>query len=109
VGSTVPIPESRAATLSGPSRRPVHRSCDGVRGARIGPAGGHQQPRVLRLELGEVVKRVVLPEIVVLHVVLFDVPLVRRGNQDRAAADAAQQPPSPRRGGGRVDGPAHPR
>src|SRR5438552_421569 len=28
------MPDSRTATLSGPSRRPVQRSCDGLRGGR---------------------------------------------------------------------------
>ena len=97
-------PQSGPALLRRRARRQEQHGLE-----RVGSARRQQQPGVLGLELGEIEEGVVLAEIVVLNVVLFDVPLVRGRNQDRAASDALEQRATA--GGDRrgVHRPPHPR
>src|SRR2546425_1140788 len=67
----------------------------------------HQEPGVLRLELGEIEERVVLPEVVVLDVVALELALVRRGDQHHAAAESGEQGAAPRGDRGGVAGALH--
>jgi len=107
------MPDRRAATLSsepeaGPAllRRIAGRQEQHGLAARVA-ARDHQEPGVLRLELGEIEERVVLPEVVVLDVVALELALVRRGDQHHAAAESGEQGAAPRGDRGGVDGAPH--
>ena len=91
------------ALLRGVARREEQH---GVQG--IGTAGGQEQPRVLCLELREIEKGVVLPEVDVLDVIRLHVALVGGRDQHGAAADPLQQRPPARGRGGDVHRAAHP-
>src|ERR1051325_4053255 len=104
-------PSSESARLSGIGREPetgpaLLRRVAGRKEEhrRRALAARHdQQPRVLGLELRQVEEGIGLPEIVVLDVLALEVPLVRRGDERYAAADACRERAPPQRDGRRVD------